>query len=132
MLTRKIVARNLMVSILSPLNAWFFRKTIELETKISYKVELNFKAPTQVLYIKKNQIQIEKINSNLWERDVFEPIQNLKIIKLKAFINISNLNYTGEARLSIFIRNNLVSEKIFSIDCHQDYSDWLILTYDFS
>lgn len=121
-----------MESLFSQLIPSFFRKNTELETKIGYKVELNFKSTTQVIYSKKNQSQIEKFNSDFWEKEVLVTTEHSKIIRLRAFINTSNLHHSGEAKLSIFIENNLVSEKIFSIDFHQDYSGWLELTHKLS
>ena len=109
----------------------FFSKTTELQTNIQYKIELNFKATVQAVYLEKNQFRIERFYSNLWVRDVPTSIKNLKSIKLKAFINTSNLNYKGEVILSINIDNNLVSQKTFSLDFDQNYSEWLILNYDF-
>lgn len=121
-----------MESLFSKLIASFFRKTIELKTIIRYKVELNFKSTTQVIYTKENQSQLEKFNSDFWEREVSVTTENSKTIKLKAFINTSNLNYAGEARLSILVEDNLASEKNFSIDFHQDHSGWLELTHNLS
>ncbi len=120
-----------MASLSSLLIPSFLNKTTKLETNIQYKIELNFKATVQAAYLEKNQFRIERFYSNLWVRDVPTSIENSKTIKLKAFINTSNLNYKGEAILSIYVDNNLVSQKTFSLDFDQNYSEWLILNYDF-
>jgi len=120
-----------MLTLPSLLLPMFLSKTTELETNIIYKIELNFKATVQAMYLEKSQFRIERFYSNLWVRDVPTSIENSKTIILKAFINTSNLNYKGEARLSINIDNNLVSQETFSLDFDQNYSGWLTLNYDF-
>jgi hypothetical protein len=130
MLKIKHLGKNFMSSLSSRLFPSYLSKTTELETNIKYKIELNFKATIQVIYLENNQFRIERFYSNLWVRDATTSIENSKNIMLKAFINTSNLNYQGEARLSINIENNLVCQKTFSLEFDQDYSGWLILNYD--
>jgi len=103
----------------------------KLRTKIKFRIELNFKALAQAMYKDdQNHNRIERFYSTCWEKEVMAIIDEKLPLKLKAFINTSNLRQLGQARLVIAIDDLPVSEKIFSIGNSEEHSGWLELSYD--
>jgi len=120
-----------MVKLLSQLRPHSLGTSNKLRSKIKFRIELNFKALAQAMYKDdQNQSRIERFYSNSWEKEFLSIIDDKLPIKLKAFINTSNLRQPGQARLLIAIDGLPVSEKIFSIGNSEEYSGWLELSYE--
>jgi hypothetical protein len=77
-----------------------------------------------------NHNRIERFYSTSWEKEILTSIDEKLPLKLKAFINTSNLRQLGQARLLIAIDDLPVSEKIFFIDNSEEHSGWLELSYE--
>jgi len=103
----------------------------KLGSKIKYRIELSFKALAQAMYKDdQNRNRIERFYSNIWEKEVLITIDEQTPIKLKTFINTSNLHQIGQARMFITVDDLLVSDKTFSIGNTEEHSGWLELSYD--
>ncbi len=120
-----------MVRLLSQLRPDSSRISKKLRSKINFRIELSFKALAQAMYKdEQNHNRIERFYSNCWEKEILAMIDEKLPLKLKAFINTSNLRHLGQARLFITIDDLPVSEKTFFIGNTEEHSGWLELSFD--
>lgn len=108
------------------------RVAVNLRFRIHYRIELSFKTLAQAMY-KDDQMhnRIERFYDNIWEKIVYGSKEEQQELNLKAFINISNLQHVGEAKLLISIEDQTVSEQIFFIEKSElEYAGWLELVYN--
>lgn len=120
-----------MVRLLSQLRPGSSGISKKLRSKIKFRIELSFKALAQAMYKdNQNNNRIERFYSNIWEKEVLTIIDENLPLKLKTFINTSNLRQVGQARMFITIDDKPVSEKTFSIGNAEEHSGWLELSYD--
>ena len=120
-----------MVRLLSQLRPDSSSISKKLKSKIIFRIELSFKALAQAVYKdNQNNNRIERFYSNIWEKEVMTIIDEKLPLKLKAFINTSNLRQIGQARMFITIDDRPVSEKTFFIGNTEEHSGWLELSYD--
>ena len=120
-----------MVKLLSQLRPDSSRISDKFRSKIKFRIELSFKALAQAMYKdNQNNNRIERFYSNIWEKEFLTIIDEKLPIKLKTFINTSNLHQIGQARMFITIDDLPVSDKTFSIRNTEEHSGWLELSYD--
>jgi hypothetical protein len=120
-----------MPGLISHLRPSSSRISKKLRSKINFRIELNFKALSQAMYKDgQNNNRIERFYSTSWEKEVLAIIDEKLPLKLKAFINTSNLRQLGQARLVIAVDDLPVSEKIFFIGNTEEHSGWLELSYN--
>lgn len=102
----------------------------KLRLKVNLRIELNFTAVAQAMYkVENDHNHIERFYSNVWEKDIFPLFENFKSVKLKTFINTSNLHHHGQVRLFISVDDRLVTDKTFFVDSDEEHSGWLELSY---
>lgn len=119
-----------MVKLLSQFFAHSPRISSKLRLKVNLRIELDFKALAQAMYkVDHDHNHIERFYSDAWEKDIFPLFENFKSVKLKTFINTSNLHQPGQARLFISIDDKLVTERTFYVVSDEEHSGWLELSY---
>jgi hypothetical protein len=121
-----------MVRLLSKLNPFSSGLPKKLKSKISYRVELNFRLLALAMYTDENKgDRIARFYSNSWYKEVLVSLDANNTLKLKTFINTAclNLSEPGLVRLLIAIDDKTVAERSFEVVKAAEHSGWYEIVY---